>query len=429
MNTRRSRTLLTLAAAMFALGLAGGAEAQTLAPRERLCDPTFEDCRADILKYIQQETQQIDIAFWMMSDARYSNALVAAQQRGVTIRVLMDPRCTSSHPACKGPMDQLAAAGVPMRKRVTSGILHWKMIMFASQSQVEFSGANYVPFELTPDDPWVNYTDEIVYFSNDPAVVQSMMTKFDDLWTSPTEFADYANITAPLLRAYPTYAIDPELNFPPDNSYRSRAVQAYDAEQQKIDVLMFRITDLNHTRAMLRAVKRGIPVRLITDQEEYRNSDRLWHAYNVDILYNAGVQVRFDSHLGIDHAKGVLLYGSGLSIFGSSNWTSPSSDSQREHNYFTTKPAVFSWIAALFDRKWNNSSGHIETKPFVPLPPGQPVYFSPANNATGTATSGIVLQWNGGLWGQIYDIYFGTTPNPPLVASNKELGPSQYGTD
>ena len=429
MNTRRSRTLLTLAAAMFALGLARSAQAQTVAPQERLCDPTFEDCRADILKYIQQETQQIDIGFWMMSDARYSNALIAARQRGVTIRVLMDPRCTSSHPACKGPMDQLAAGGIPMRKRLTSGILHWKMVLFASQGQVEFSGANYVPFELTPEEPWVNYTDEIVYFSNDPAVVQSMMTKFDELWTSTTEFADYANITAPLTRTYPIYSIDPELNFPPDDSYRSRATRAYDAEQQKIDVFMFRITDLNHTRAILRAINRGIPVRLITDQEEYRNRDRLWDAYNVDIMYNAGVQVKFDAHLGIDHAKGVLLYGSGLSIFGSSNWTSPSSDSQREHNYFTTKPAIFSWISALFERKWNNSSGHVETKAFVPLPPDQPVYFSPANNAANTATSGIVLQWNGGLWGQLYDIYFGTTPNPPLLASSNELGPSQYGTD
>ena len=356
------RSYLTVTAVALALGLASSAHAQTLAPQERLCDPTAEDCRADILTYIQQETQQIDMGFWMMSDARYSNALIAARNRGVRIRVLMDPRCSSSHPACVPPMNQLAAEGIPMRNRVAGGILHWKMILFASQEQVEFSGANYVPFETTPHEPWVNFTDEIIYFSNDPAVVRSMMTRFDDLWTSPTEFADYANITAPLTRSYPIYPLDPELNFPPDDSYRWRAVQAYDAEPQKIDVLMFRITDLNHTRAMLRAIDRGLPVRLITDTDEYRNPNRLWHAYNVDILHHAGVRVRLDAHQGINHAKGVLLYGAGLSIFGSSNWTSPSSDSQREHNYFTTKPAVFSWLAALFDRKWNNSTGHAETK-------------------------------------------------------------------
>ena len=414
---------------MLTVGLAESAGAQTLAPQERLCDPTFEDCRADILTYIQQETQQIDMGFWMMSDARYSNALVAAHNRGVKIRLLVDPRCAGAHPACMPPLDQLTADGIPMRKRVASGILHWKMILFASQGQVQFSGANYVPFEMTPHEPWVNFTDEIVYFSNDPAVVRSMMTMFDDLWTSTTEFADYANITEPLTRSYPVYPLDPELNFAPDQSYRARAVQAYDAEQQKIDVLMFRITDLNHTRAMLRALGRGIPVRLITDTEEYRNPKRLWHAYNVDILHNAGASVRLDAHQGINHAKGVLLYGSGLSIFGSSNWTSPSSDSQREHNYFTRKPAVFSWIAALFERKWNNATGASETKPFVPLPPDQPKPFAPANGVTAVGTTGVALKWDAGLWGHVYDIYFGTSPEPPLLVADKELGPSQWTGD
>ena len=423
------RTRIALACSALVLGFAVTAEAQTLASQERMCDPTFEDCRADLLTYIRQETEQIDVGFWMMSDARYSNALVLAHQRGVKVRVLMDPRCVANHPKCKGPMDQLAAERIPMRKRITSGILHWKMMLFASQGQVEFSGANYVPFEMAPEDPFVNFTDEIVYYSNDPNVVRSMMTKFDDLWTSTTEFADYANITEPLVRTYPTYPLDPELNFTPDQSFRARAVKAYDGEQQKIDVLMFRITDLSHTRAMVRAINRGVPVRLLTDTEEYRNPARFWHAYNVDIMWKAGAQVRLDAHLGINHAKGVLLYGTGMSIFGSSNWTSPSSDAQREHNYFTRKPAIFNWLEALFERKWNNSTGHSETKPFVPLPPEIPKYFAPANAATAVPTSSVVLQWNAGLWAHVYDIYFGTTPNPPLLAADKELGPSQSTVD
>jgi len=38
-------------------------------------------------------------------------------------------------------------------------------------------------------------------------------------------------------------------------------------------------------------------------------------------MYNAGIQVRLDGHQGIDHAKGIVLRGSGMTIFGSSNWT------------------------------------------------------------------------------------------------------------
>src|SRR4051812_39954377 len=428
---RLPRHLLVVVAALMLLMAARSGSAQTprLASQERMCDPAFQDCRADVLTYIQQETVEIDMGFWMMADARYSNALVNAWARGVKIRLLMDPTCVDQHPACVAPNDQLAAAGIPMRRRQASGILHWKAAIFVSQGQVEFAGANYAPFELTPEIPYVNYTDEVVAFTNDPALVHSFMTKFDDMWTSTTEFVNYANITAPLVRSFPVYPIDAELNFPPDEGYRDRAVAAYDAEPTKIDVQMFRITDGSHPDAMLRAVRRGVPVRLVTDETEYRNQLRLMDAYYVDKMYANGVTVRFDGHQGIDHEKAIALYGTGMSIVGSSNWTDASNDSQREHNYFTVKPWVFSWLTAQFERKWNNLSGFAETKPFVPLPPDVPVYNSPANAAAGLAVDGVTLSWNAGYWAHNYDIYFGTNPNPPLLLADRNLGPSQSSTD
>jgi regulation of enolase protein 1 (concanavalin A-like superfamily) len=433
------------------LSAPSSAYAQFRAPAEFLCDPSWQNCRFPLTNtstsprngYIDQEQVGIDAAFWLMSDDRYVSAIIARWQAGVPVRLLVDPRCDENHVTCTAALDKLKAAGIPMRYKAGGGILHWKMMLFAGQGQVEFSGANYNPFEFVPDTPYVNYTDEIIYFSNDPAITQSFMTKFDDLWTSATEFKNYANIPtgAPLLRNYDTYDISPDLNFPPHASndpasYRNRAIARYNAETQKIDVMMFRITDVNHTNAIVKAVKRGVSVRLITDETEYRNTDRLWDAYNVDILYNAGVQnnnrlqVRLDAHQGIDHAKLVLLYGQGMSIFGSSNWTSPSSDSQREHNYFTTKPDIFSTLKGWFDTKWSNSGSFTNaTKAFVPLPPDAPSYVSPTDKATAQPTTGAVLRWNGGLWAHLYDVYFGTSPNPPLVAQNLALGPSQSSSD
>jgi len=369
-----------------------------------------------------------------MSDDRYVSAIIARWQAGVPVRLLVDPRCDDNHVTCTAALDKFRAAGVPMRYKAGGGILHWKMMLFGGQGQVEFSGANYNAFEFVPTTPYVNYTDEIIFYSNDNSIVQSFMTKFDDLWTSTTEFNNYANITTPLARAYSTFPLNPDLNFPPDQSYRSRAVSRYKAEGTQIDVMMFRITDLAHTNAIVAAVQRGVPVRLITDETEYRNPDRLWDAYNVDILYKAGVQVRLDAHEGIDHAKLVILYGQGMAIFGSSNWTSPSSDSQREHNYFTTKSELLNdpvhGLKTVFNRKWSNGHGETETKPFVPLPPTKPTYVSPANMATAQPTTGATVRWNGGLWAHVYDVYLDTVPNPQqLVAQDVALGPSQTTSD
>lgn len=432
MKSVSHKFLKPLFVAVAAIGLslvaARSAEAQLL-PQERLCDPMFQNCRADLLTYIQQEKVGIDAAFWLLSDDRYTTRLINAWQAGVPVRLLVDPRCNENHETCTYALGRLKAAGIPMRYKAGGGILHWKMMMFAGQKQVEFAGANLTPSEMTPGTPNVNYTDEIIYYTDNDPIVKSFMRKFDDLWTS-TEYKDYANITGPLVRNYPdleTYTISPELNFPPDQSYRDRAKSRYNAETKGIDVIMFRITDKNHTNAMVAAINRGVPVRLLTDKSEYRNPDRLWDAYNVDIMYNAGAQVRWDLHQGINHEKLVLLQQLQMGIFGSSNWTSPSTNSQREHNLFTTRPELYDALRAQFDRKWADTTNY---GPFIPAPPGTPTNIAPANGAVDRPTTSVTLTWNAGLWGQQYDILFGETSTPTTkIASNIELGPSQSSSD
>ncbi|MGH9370413.1 MAG: hypothetical protein ACRD15_02645, partial [Vicinamibacterales bacterium] len=119
-----------------------------------------------------------------------------------------------------------------------------------------------------------------------------------------------------------------------------------------------------------------------------------------------------------------ILRGQAMTIFGSSNWSESSSQSQLEHNYFTRKAWILQWFIDQFERKWNNSAGALETTNFVPLPPDMPRTPSPAHNATGTTTT-PTLKWYGGPWAHLYDVYLGTTSTPPLFASNLALGPSQ----
>jgi regulation of enolase protein 1 (concanavalin A-like superfamily) len=64
----------------------------------------------------------------------------------------------------------------------------------------------------------------------------------------------------------------------------------------------------------------------------------------------------------------------------------------------------------------------------VPLPPDLPKYRSPAALSQLPAGTAAQLTWLGGLWAHNYDIYFGTTPTPPLLAANVNLGPSTTPT-
>jgi hypothetical protein len=394
---------------------------------ERLCDPSAEDCRQILLNLIQNETTGIDVAFWFMEDNRYSDAIINRFRAGVPVRVLVDARANAAHPLNQQILDQMKAAGIPMRQRVDGGILHWKMMLFAGQGQMEFSGADYSAYGLVYVTQYTNFEDEAILFSDELATLHSFMERYDELWTDTLSYSNYANVSGPLARRYPVFAIDPQMNFPPSVSYRNRAVAAYNVEPTAIDVNMFRITDRSHTDAIIAAVQRGVKVRLITEQEEYRNPDRLWDSWNVDRMCAAGVAIRQRGHAGLNHEKVVLLRGQAMTIFGSSNWTSPSDQSQEEHNEFTTKPYFYQWFSDQFARKWNNTGPAPETAAFNPLPPDEPANASPANGATKVPAATATIAFDAGPFAHNYDIYLGTSTTPGLIAVDVNLGPTAPG--
>jgi phosphatidylserine/phosphatidylglycerophosphate/cardiolipin synthase-like enzyme len=393
---------------------------------DRLCDPAFENCRTQLLDLINRETQGLDVAFWFMEDPRYVRAIVARWQAGVPVRVLVDPRANVTYPLNVAILQSLQDAGVPMRMRIANGILHWKLMLFAGQGIVEFSGANYSENAFKPVTPYANYVDESIFFTDDAPLVTTFMTKFDASWIDRSSFQDYANLTAPPVRRYPIFPQAPALNFPPGQSYANRTLPLMGLEPDGIDVIMYRLTDRRPGDALIAAKSRGVPVRLITDLKEYRLVSRLWHAWNIDRLWAAGISVRVPAHAGMNHQKSVVLYGQRTVIFGSSNWTSPSDRLQQEHNYFSTGSLwIFNWFVNQFDRKWGNTNplAVAETKAFVPLPPDAPKARNPLAGTTGVARS-VKLQWYGGPWAHSYDVYFGTSPTPPRLVTNKNLGPS-----
>ncbi len=193
---------------------------------------------------------------------------------------------------------------------------------------------------------------------------------------------------------------------------------------------MYRITQQSHADAMVAAVKRGLRVRVITEQVEYRDPTRFMDAWNVDRMWVGGVQIRIRAHDGLNHQKSVILHGQHTVIFGSSNWSPTSDNTQQEHNYFVAnKSAMFTWFVDQFNRKWANSTGHAETKAFTPLPPDTPKQEHPKNGGSGY-TGPIILQWYAGPWAHYYDVYVSTSSSATTkIASNVHLGPSQSTSD
>jgi phosphatidylserine/phosphatidylglycerophosphate/cardiolipin synthase-like enzyme len=197
-----------------------------------------------------------------------------------------------------------------MRYKTGEAFVHVKLLLLAGQNKVVFSGSNFGEADVAPYDPFNNYVDGAWFFTDDPAVVNSFKTGFDDTWTNTTTWGNYANIPGPLTRKYPTYPIDPSVNLLPNQNpaedYGARTIAEIDRETQQIDLTMYRITDISICDALIRARARGIPVRLLAEPQEYRFDDsrigaELTGPYNVDRLQTAGVQIRMRKHLGLNH--------------------------------------------------------------------------------------------------------------------------------
>jgi hypothetical protein len=409
--------------------------------QERLCDNSFEDCRAHIISMIRAERVGIDVSFWFMTDWRYASELAAAKRNyGVKVRVLLDLRADGNYPAGVSVRQTLIDAGIPIRHKSTDGINHWKMMLYAGQRKVHFSAANFASGSYSYTQIYTNYVDEAIYFTDDDAIVNRFMMRYDDNWTNTVDFQNLANVTGPLVRHYPNpiQDISPDLNFLPDESFTRRVVSALRRETVGIDAIIFRITagDIPVELIARHNATPRVPVRLITDRQQYRNPTFYWHSYNIDRMYVAGIPLKWKNDFsGQDmHQKSLVLHGQQMAIFGSSNWTSSSGTTQ-EHNYFTPthKLWMWDWFMDQFRRKWNNlrPDGTPQTNPtmyldFVPGYPESPVVVSPAN-AAGGQTLTTALRWEGGWWAHKYDIYFGTTNPPPLVAQDFMPGSNTAG--
>ncbi len=395
-------TLTLLLCGIFAAGIHA---------QERLCDVSYENCKQPLIDLINAETVGLDVAFWTIADNDIANAILARHRAGVPVRILVDPRSSrnNKNPETLQIITNFALNGIPMRaKPADATFMHLKFVLAVGQNKLQFSGANYNGASFYPFQPYKYYNDEVIYFTDQVSIINSFKTQFEDRWVSNSRFEDYANINSPLVRKYPVYNKDPELNFQPTTNYISRLLPLLDQEKQAIDVIMFRITDSRPADQLITSWNRGVAVRLLTDTEEYRDVTKLYHAYNIDRLYMSGLPMMVPAHAGQNHEKSVIMRSKRMAVFGGTNWSNSPMD---EHDYFTVRPTIYDWFVAHFNRKWNsqNPFNVIEYKSFVPKTPTVPINISPAPDATGQGTS-VTFEWEGGAFAHKFDVLIGTNP-------------------
>ncbi len=130
-----------------------------------------------------------------------------------------------------------------------------------------------------------------------------------------------------------------------------KIIELIEQSKEYIDVSVYSINNKKLVDALIRAHRRGIKLRVLTDKVQAAGkSSKIWD------LIAAGVPLRVHTHKRIMHTKVAIYDGKSVSS-GSFNWTEPAVHKNEEVcDIFVDDPQYTAQHQKLFDQRWADNS-------------------------------------------------------------------------
>jgi len=138
----------------------------------------------------------------------------------------------------------------------------------------------------------------------------------------------------------------PEAYFSPGDECRRRIVGLLDGAKTSVDVCVFTITDDRISDAIVAAHRRGVAVRIVTD-----DGKSVDEGSDIGRFERSGIPVRVDRTEYHMHHKFALFDGSRL-LSGSYNWTRGAALYNDENLIVTADRRLISAFGRTFERLW-----------------------------------------------------------------------------
>jgi mitochondrial cardiolipin hydrolase len=137
-----------------------------------------------------------------------------------------------------------------------------------------------------------------------------------------------------------------EARFSPGQDCVNRVISLFAHAQRFADVCVFTITDDRIADAMIEAHKRGVIIRVVTD--DMKTMDR---GSDIERLRRAGLEVREDRSEHHMHHK-FALFDQRLVLTGSFNWTRSATAYNQENIVVTSEPRLVGSFRDAFAQLW-----------------------------------------------------------------------------
>lgn len=264
-----------------------------------------DDTAKPFVDAIAGAAKSLNIRMFLFTDSTLIDAVIAAQKRGVKVRVMLNPARRSGQSENEEARQLLTDAGVAVRDSSPAFELTHQKSMVVDDRLGFVESLNWEPRDLTQT------RDYAIVTSHGPEVAE-MMTCFDADW----EHREF------------TPAPHSPLIWCPNNG-RQRMAEFIDATRHTLWLQNERYQDQVIIERLVRAVTRGVKVHILAKPPHSLKPDKLIEGVGgLRILQDVGAKVHTLKHLKL-HAK-MLLADSRRAIVGSINIAPGSFDSRRE---------------------------------------------------------------------------------------------------
>jgi len=265
---------------------------------------------------IDSAQQTLDVQMYLFTVDELAQRIIAAQQRGVAVRVILDV----DHPGNDGTRSTLLAAGVPTRNSPTIySFSHAKYLVIDRQVAVIMS----MNFNYDAMDSERNYG----MVDRDPEDVTDVAAIFDMDWA-----AGGGEAPVPADLGCTRLVVSP-------NNSKQRVLELINGAKSKLDVEALYVSEDSVRNAIVDAKQRGVTVRVILEGSmDSAGSTGFFKAAGIPVHDAAGFFL---------HAK--LIVADGVAFVGSENYSQTSLTKNREVGALVFEPAPAQLIQTQFD--------------------------------------------------------------------------------
>jgi phosphatidylserine/phosphatidylglycerophosphate/cardiolipin synthase-like enzyme len=254
----------------------------------------------DLAAALDAARLSIDMAIYDLDLWSIRDALLAAHERGVPVRLVVE-----SDNAGGAELSQLAAAGIPLVADTSPNFMHHKFVVIDGYEV--WSGSS----NFTVGDMYGNRNNVIVLRSE--LLAQDYTAEFDEMF-SYSLFGEASRADTP----HPLIALGDsrvEIYFSPDDGVRDRLVALIGAAQHSVRFLAFTFTSDELAEALAQTQRRGAQIAGVMDEGQLNNTGG-----EFDFFRESGIDVRIDPPGSNLHDK-VLIIDEAIVVTGSYNFS------------------------------------------------------------------------------------------------------------